>query len=228
MNIAPIILISFVLWLAEIFILYILFFFFLWENFYFGQIFEDTVLFIIFIGSVMLFSFAYFTKFPGYEAACLVSLVALPFIIARRNMDERRLKEKRINNNKKEIEKLNKYIEIRGGDSGPFLKLGYLYKEIEDYENALKNFKKACEATKANILTVTEREIRTLEHEINKKEDKEVISFKPIYISIAAIFIISALLFWISLGFNENLTFYILILLNIFMFAKNSLQERYK
>jgi len=57
--------------------------------------------------------------------------------------------------------------------------LGYLYKEIEDYENALKNFKKACEATKANILTVTEREIRTLEHEINKKE---VISFKPIYI----------------------------------------------
>lgn len=228
MNIAPILLISFILWLAETFVLYLLFFFFLWENFYFGQIFEDTTLFVIFIVSAISFSFAFFAKFPGYEIICLLSLGIIPFIIARRNAEERRLKQKRFSDTKKEIEILNKQIKTQEIDSGAFLKLGYLYKEIEDYENALKNFRKACDATKENILTVTEREIRSLEHKINQKQEKEIISFKPIYILLTAIFTISAFLFWISLGLKENIIFYILVILNISMFTKKSLLEKYR
>ncbi len=228
MSIAALILISFFLWIIETFVLCILFFLFLWENFYFGAIFEDTRLFIIFFASVILFALAYFTKFNGYEVVCLLCLITLPIIIYQRNRNERKLKEKRLKENKEEIDKLNNHIENKGDDSGLFLRLGYLYKEIKDYENALKNFKKVCKVTKENILTTTEREIRELEFEMTKKQSKEIISFKPIYGLLIGAIIISAFLFWSSLGIVENLVFYGLLSLNILIFVKKSLQEKYR
>ena len=226
MSLAVLLLISFVLWIIEIFILYILFFLFLWEGFYFGQIFEDTRLFIIFFLCVILFIFAFFAKFKGYEVVCSLCLITIPIIIYLRNKNERKLKEKRLKKRKEEIEEVKNYMENRGGDSGLFLRLGYLCKEIKDYENALKNFKKAREVTKENILTTVEREIKEMEYEINKKQSKEIISFKPLYVLLIIAFIISAFLFWSSLGFVENLVFYVLISLNILMFVKKSLQGK--
>ncbi len=226
MSLTVLLLISFVLWIIETFILYILFFFFLWEGFYFGTIFEDTRLFIIFFLCVILFIFAFFAKFKGYEVVCLLCLITIPIIIYIRNKNERMLKEKRLKKRKEEIEEIKKYMENEGSDSGLFLRLGYLYKKIKDFENALKNFKKARDVTKENILTTIEREIRGMEYEIAKKQSKEIISFKPIYVLLIVVFIISAFLFWMSLSFVLNLVFYVLILLNILMFVKRSLQDK--
>lgn len=226
MNITVLLLISFVLWIIEIFILYILFFFFLWEGFYFGEVFEDTRLFTIFLICVILFAFAFFNKFKGYEMVCLLCLIIIPIIIYVRNKNERKLKEKRLMEAKEEIHEINKYIKNEGDDFRLFLRLGYLYREIKDFENALKNLKKAREVTEANILTATEREIREMGYEINRKQSKEIISFKPIYVLLIVVFIISAFLFWMSLSFALNLVFYVLISLNILMFAKRSLQGK--
>ena len=226
MNITVLLLISFVLWIIETFLLYILFFFFLYEGFYFGEIFEDTRLFTIFLICVILFVFAFFNKFKGYEVVCLLCLIVIPIIIYIRNKNERKLKEKRLKETKEEIHEINKYIKNEGGDFRLFLRLGYLYKEIKDFENSLKNLKKAREVTEENILTTTEREIREMEYEINRKQSKEIISFKPIYILLIVVFVISVFLFWMSLSFVLNLVFYVLISLNILMFVKKSLQEK--
>lgn len=230
MGIAVLLLISYVLWFIEIIILYMLFVLFLWEGFYFGEVFEDTRLFIIFFLCVILFIFALFAKFKGYEVVCFLCLITIPIIIYIRNKNERKLQEKRLKKIKEEIDEGKNYMENKGGDSGVFLRLGYLYKEIKDYENALKNLKKARELTKENILTTVEREIKEMEFEMTEKQSNEIISFKPIYIFLIVVFIISAFLFWSTLAFALNLLFYVLISLNILMFVKKSLQGkvRYK
>jgi ribosomal protein L40E len=53
-----------------------------------------------------------------------------------------------------------------------------LYKDINDIENALKNFKKARELTGEEVLTVTEREIKALEHQIEEEESKKTLICK--------------------------------------------------
>ncbi len=226
MSPTALMIITFSLWIIETFILYILFFLFLWEGFYFGEIFEDTRLFIIFFLCVILFIFAFFAKFKGYEVVCLLCLITLPIIIYQRNKSERKLKEKRLKKKKEEIDGIKNHIEKEGDDFGLFLRLGYLCKEIKDFENALKNFKKAREVTKENVLTTVGREIKEMEYEINKKQSKEIISFKPTYVLLIVVFVISAFLFWLSLSFVLNLGFYVLISLNILMFVKKSLQGK--
>ncbi len=226
MSLVIILTLSFALWVIEIFILYILFFLFLWEGFYFGEIFEDTRLFVIFFISVILFAFAYFNRFPGYEVICLLCLITLPIIITNRRIDERRLKEKRKNEDKEEINRLEKNLESGNADFGIFLRLGYLYKEIKDYESALRYLRKAREATKENILNTTEKEIKELEHESSREQIKENISFKPIYFLITGVFVFSAFLFWVTLGFIENVVFYGLFASNILMFAKRNLLQK--
>lgn len=230
MGIAVLLVVSFILWIIETFILYILFFFFLWESFYFGEIFEDTRLFIIVFLCVILFIFAFFAKFKGYEVVCFLCLIAIPIIMYLRNRSDRKSEEERLKKSREEIDKVKRYIEKNGNNPGLFLRLGYLYKEIKDYENGLKNFKKARELTKENVLTTVEREIKGMEYEMNQKQGEEIIGLKPIYFLLIGVVIISAFLFWASLSFTLNLVFYILLSLNILMFIKKSLQEkiRYK
>ncbi len=226
MGIAVLLVVSFILWIIETFILYILFFFFLWEGFYFGEIFEDTRLFIIFFLCVILFIFAFFAKFKGYEVVCSLCLITIPIIIYQRNRSDRKLEEERLKESRKEIDEVKNYIENNGDNSGLFLRLGYLYKEIKDYQNALKSFKKVRELTKENVLTTVEREIKEMEYEINKKQSREIIGFKPVYCLLIGVFVFSAFLFWMSLSFVLNLVFYALISLNILMFVKKSLQGK--
>ena len=180
-------------------------------------------MFTIFLICIILFVFAFFNKFKGYEVVFLLCLIIIPIIIYIRNKNERKLREKRLKEVKEEINEINKYIKNEGGDFRFFLRLGYLYKEIKDFENALKNLKKAHEVTEENILTTTEREIREVEYEINRNQSKEIIDFKPIYVLLIVVFTSSAVLFWVSLSFVLNLVFYVLISLNILMFVKKSL-----
>jgi tetratricopeptide (TPR) repeat protein len=266
MSIITLFIISFYLWHIEVIGLFILYVLFLWEDFYFGIIFEDTRLFLMFFGSIIVFIIAFFVGFPGAGVVCLLCFIALPLVINQINEEERILKEKRIEKDKEEIDRLNKHILKEGDDAGIFIRLGYLYKDIGDSENALKSLKKAIGLTKEDVLTVTEREIRSLEDEINNKKRKKtnickhcgaqnyptrifcekckklletsiVNYFKrlfkstflamPIIIFITVIFIISALLFWLFLGFFENLVFYGLLSTNIFMFIKKAIQAKF-
>jgi len=125
------------------------------------------------LGSVTIFIFPIFFDFPGNIIIFLLIILSLPLGINAVDQAELESKEKRIKKNKEEIKILVEYIEKEGTDAGIFMRLGYLYKDIEDYENALKNFKKARELTKEIPLPVTEREIGRLEHEVNKEKSKK-------------------------------------------------------
>jgi len=231
METPAIIIISFVLWWIEVMGLYTLYILFLWEDFYSGIAFEDTKLLLMFFCSIIVCIITLFFNFPGAELVFLLSLIALPFVINQMKEEERLLKEKSLGQDNEEINRLNKFIEREGGDSGIFMRLGYLYKDIEDFENALKNFKKACELTKEEIFPFAEIEIRELGHKINKEKSKKKGLFKlfkntikvyPIAIFLAIIFIISAILFWKYLEFFGNFIFYVLLSWNILMFTKKS------
>jgi hypothetical protein len=170
--------ISFVLWLVEVFTLYTLYVLFVFEDFYFGILFEDTRMFLMFFGSIIVFVIVFFFDFPGADLLFILCLLALPFALSQMRGEELRLKEKRIEKDKEEIDRLNKHIKKGGDDAGIFIRLGYLYKDIGDSENALENFKKARELTKEGVLTVTEREIRMLEYEIKNEKRKKTIICK--------------------------------------------------
>jgi len=173
MDVTIIIIISFALWLAEILGLYILYVFFLWEDFYFGQLFEDTRLFIALICIIIVFVLAIFSDIPGIGIIALLALLGFPYAINSLSVEESELKEKRIGKDNEEIRNLKNYLKKEGDNVGLYMRLGYLYKDLGDIENALKSFKKARELTNEDVLTVTEREIKSLEHEINEKERKK-------------------------------------------------------
>jgi tetratricopeptide (TPR) repeat protein len=167
------IIITYILWFAEIMGLFILYFFFIWEDFYFGPLFEDTRLFIAFFCSILVVSLAFFSAAPGTGLLALLFLLAIPYILLSWDAEEKQFKLRRISKDKEEIKRLEKNIEKEDANEGTFIRLGYLYKDLGDIENALKNFKKACELTGEEVLIVTEREIKALEHQIEEEESKK-------------------------------------------------------
>jgi tetratricopeptide (TPR) repeat protein len=266
MDVTIIIIISFVLWLVEIMGLYILYVFFLWEDFYFGQLFEDTRLFIALFCVIIVFVLAIFSDIPGIEIIALLALLGFPYAINSLSVEEGELKERRISKDNEEIKNILAYIKKEGDNAGLYMRLGYLYKDLGDIENALKNFKKARELTNEDVLTVTEREIKSLEHEINEKERKKThicrycgcknyptrifcekckrlletsvveyfrrlfkntLKATPIVIALVFILVVSGLMFWLYLGFFENLLFYGLFSSNVFMFIRKAIKEKY-
>jgi tetratricopeptide (TPR) repeat protein len=178
MEVPALLVFSFVLWWMEIFGLYILYILFIFEDFYFGILFEDTKMFLMFFGSIIVFVIAFFFVFPAADLLLFLCLLAIPLALNQMREEERILKEKGIGQDNEEINRLKKYIEREGGDAGIYIRLGYLYKDIGDSENALENFKKACELTKKDTLLVTEREIRSLEYEITSEKRKKTIICK--------------------------------------------------
>jgi hypothetical protein len=173
MEIAVLIIIAYILWFAEIIGLFILYFFFIWEDFYFGPLFEDTRLYITLFCSILIVALAFFSSAPGVGLLALLAMLAIPYISISWNIEEKGFKIRRINKDKEEIKRLEKNIEQEGPNEGTFIRLGYLYKDLGDIENALKNFKKACELTGEEVLIVTEREIKALEHQIEEEESKK-------------------------------------------------------
>ena len=173
MDLTIIVIIAYVLWFAEVIGLFILYFFFIWEDFYFGPLFEDTRLFITLFCSIIVFMFAFFSTAPGTGLLALLALLTMPYISMSWDTEEKEFKIRRISKDKEEIKRLEKNIEREGENAGIFIRLGYLYKDINDIENALKNLKKARELTGEEVLTVTEREIKSLEHKINEEESKK-------------------------------------------------------
>lgn len=266
MDITVIIIISFALWLAEILGLYLLYFLFVWEDFYFGPLFEDVRLFIALFVLIIVFIFAIFSGFRGAGLIALFAMLGLPYAINSMDMEESELKEKRISKDNEEIRNILKYLEKKGNDAGLYMRLGYLYKDLGDIENALKSFKKAREITGEEVLTTTEREIRILENKIKEKERekthickhcgaknyptrifcekckrlletsvveyfrrlfKNTLRAAPLVIVLVFILLVSGLMFWLYLGFFENLMFYGLLLSNVFMFIRKAIKEKY-
>lgn len=163
----------YLLWFVEVFFLYILFVLFLWEDFYFSRLFEDTRLFIMLFVSIIVFIIAFFIGSPIAGIIALLALLALPFSTTSMDMAESELKEKRISKDNEEIRNILKRLEKEGDDAGLYMRLGYLYRDLGDIKNALESFKKARELTGEAVLTVTEREIKSLENTINEKERKK-------------------------------------------------------
>jgi len=173
MEIAILFIITYALWFAEVIGLFILYFFFMWEDFYFGPLFEDTRLFIALFASIIVFIFAFFSISPIAGFIALLALLGIPYISISWDTEEKEFKLRRINKDKEEIKRLEKNIEKEGVNAGTFIRLGYLYKDIGDIKNALENLKKARELTGEEVLIVTEREIKVLEHQIKEEESKK-------------------------------------------------------
>ncbi|MBN1694507.1 zinc finger Ran-binding domain-containing family 2 protein [candidate division WOR-3 bacterium] len=260
------VIIIYALWFVEVIALYLLYIFFLWEDFYFGQLFEDTRLFIALFCVIIVFVLAIFSDIPGVGIIAFLALLGFPYAINSLSVEEGELKERRISKDNEEIRNILKYLEKEGADVGLYMRLGYLYKDLGDVRNALKSFKKARELTNEDVLTVTEREIKSLEHQINEEESKKthickhcgaknyptrifcvkckklletsvVEYFKrlfkntlkatPIVIALVFILVVSGLMFWLYLGFFENLLFYGLFSSNVFMFIRKAIKEKY-
>jgi len=218
-----------VLWWVEVTGLYTLYILFLMEDFFFGILFEDTRLFLMFFGSIIVAIIVLFLPIPGGDIIFFLCLAATPLAISQMREEEINLKEQSMSKNKEEINSLNKYIEREGGNAGIFMRLAYLYKDIGDFENSLKNFKKARELTDEEIFSFTEIEIRELEEIINEKKSikkrlfkliKNTVKIYPIAIFLALIFIISAILFYRYLTFFGNFVFYYFLSWNITMIVR--------
>jgi tetratricopeptide (TPR) repeat protein len=179
MDIRIIMTIAFALWFVEVVGLYILYFLFLWEDFYFGRLFEDTRLFILLFFVLVILAIWFFSDIQGIGILALLALLALPFSITSMNLEENELKEKRISKDNEEIRNILKHLEREGDNAGLYMRLGYLYKDLGDIKNALESFKKARELTGEAVLTVTEREIKSLENTIKEKERKKTHICKP-------------------------------------------------
>jgi len=225
-----------VLWWVEVTGLYTLYILFLMEDFYFGILFEDTRLFLMFFGSIIIAIIIFFLPIPRSDIISFLCLALTPLAIRQMRDEEIDLKEQSISKNKEEINNLNKYIEREGGDAGTLMRLAYLYKDIGDSENSLKIFKKARELTDEEIFSFTEIEIRELEEIINEKKSikkrlfkliKNTVKIYPIAIFLALILIISAILFWKYLDSFGNFVFYYFLSWNITMIVKKSQRQNF-
>lgn len=164
-----------VLWCIEFVILLLFYVFLVFERFYSETIFRGFLIIFILCSSIITFLFPFFETLDNIIFFCLF-LLALPFGLNTANVAEKYLKDKRIKKDKEEIRNIFKQLKKEKGDAGLYMRLGYLYKDMEDYENALQNFKKARELTKDISTPVTTNEIRTMAKEINrhKKREKDI------------------------------------------------------
>lgn len=172
MEVSIITVIAGVLWWIEIGSLFILYSFFILEKCYLESSLRSLLMFFMLLGAIVILVLPCY-DFPENILFFSLYILILPFGLNPVSEAEQKAKNKRINKDNEEIRNILKHIEKEDDNAGLYMRLGYLYKDLGDIKNALENFKKARELTGEDVLTATEREIKSLESEINEEESKK-------------------------------------------------------
>lgn len=172
MDVPVIKVIAGVLWWIELGSLFILYSFFILEKYYLESSFRSLQMFFVLVVAVIILALPCY-DYPENILFFSLYILLLPFGLNSVSEAEEKAKNKRISKDNEEIRNILKYLKKDEDNAGLYMRLGYLYKDLGDIKNALENFKKAQKLTGEDVLTVTRREIKSLESEIKEEESKK-------------------------------------------------------